>query len=277
MKKILVIGSSGYIGKSLIKSLKKKYKLILPSHSKGKIDVLNKKTLKRYISKDISNIINLTGQNDFNKKRLKKVIVQGNKNLIEIINKVNPNINYIFISTCLVYGFKKNKALENSKLSPVSFYAKLKYKVENYLKKNALNYHILRLANVYDESLNNGFFKKFFSSLKKEKKIYFSNIKTKRNMVHMQDAVKAMIIIIKSPKKKLIINIGNENIELSKIKILFKRFLNNKIEIVENKMSLNKDSSQMISIEKLNKLAKWKKKNIKSTLNKILKKYEKSF
>ena len=96
-------------------------------------------------------------------------------------------------------------------------------------------------------------------------------------MVHMQDAVKAMIIIIKSPKKKLIINIGNENIELSKIKILFKRFLNNKIEIVENKMSLNKDSSQMISIEKLNKLAKWKKKNIKSTLNKILKKYEKSF
>ena len=251
--------------------------MILPSHSKGKIDVLNKKTLKRYISKDISNIINLTGQNDFNKKRLKKVIVQGNKNLIEIINKVNPNINYIFISTCLVYGFKKNKALENSKLSPVSFYAKLKYKVENYLKKNALNYHILRLANVYDESLNNGFFKKFFSSLKKEKKIYFSNIKTKRNMVHMQDAVKAMIIIIKSPKKKLIINIGNENIELSKIKILFKRFLNNKIEIVENKMSLNKDSSQMISIEKLNKLAKWKKKNIKSTLNKILKKYEKSF
>ena len=93
----------------------------------------------------------------------------------------------------------------------------------------------------------------------------------------MQDAVKAIIIIIKSPKKKLIINIGNENIELSKIKILFKRFLNNKIEIVENKMSLNKDSSQMISIEKLNKLAKWKKKNIKSTLNKILKKYEKSF
>ena len=47
MKKILVIGSSGYIGKSLTKSLKKKYKLILPSHSKGKIDVLNKKTLKR--------------------------------------------------------------------------------------------------------------------------------------------------------------------------------------------------------------------------------------
>ena len=275
MKKILIIGSRGYIGKSLTKSLKKKYKLIKPSHSRGEINVLNKNTLKKYISKDISNIINLTGQNDANKKRLKKVIVQGNKNLIEVINKVNPNINFIFISTCLVYGLKNKKAMENSNLAPVSFYAKLKYKMENYLKKNSMNYHILRLANVYDENLNSGFFKKFFFTLKNEKKIYFSNIKTKRNMIHMQDAVKAIIAIIRCPKKNLIINIGNENIQLSKIKDLFKRSFKNNIEIIENKMSLYKDSSQIISIEKLNELKKWKKKNIKSTFKKILKIYEK--
>ena len=138
-----------------------------------------------------------------------------------------------------------------------------------------MNYHILRLANVYDENLDNGFFKKFFFTLKNEKKIYFSNIETKRNMIHMQDAVKAIIAIIRCPKKNLIINIGNENIQLSKIKDLFKRSFKNNIEIIENKMSLYKDSSQIISIEKLNALKKWKKKNIKSTFKKILKIYEK--
>ena len=92
----------------------------------------------------------------------------------------------------------------------------------------------------------------------------------------MQDAVKAIIAIIRCPKKNLIINIGNENIQLSKIKDLFKRSFKNNIEIIENKMSLYKDSSQIISIEKLNELKKWKKKNIKSTFKKILKKYEKN-
>ncbi len=43
MKKILIIGSDGYIGRSLIIALKNRYKLVLPSHKLSEIDVLKKK------------------------------------------------------------------------------------------------------------------------------------------------------------------------------------------------------------------------------------------
>ena len=69
MYKILIIGSNGYIGRSLSKILKKKFKLILPSHKSGKIDVLNKRSLAKYIKQDIDIIINLSGQ--FIKKKKK--------------------------------------------------------------------------------------------------------------------------------------------------------------------------------------------------------------
>ena len=43
MKKILIIGSDGYIGRSLKTALKNRYKLVLPSHKLSEIDVLRKK------------------------------------------------------------------------------------------------------------------------------------------------------------------------------------------------------------------------------------------
>ena len=79
MKKVLIIGSSGYIGKYLTNKLKKKFKLILPSHSKGELDILKIKTLKEKVKKDIYAIINLSGQNTSNRKILKKTIIEGNK------------------------------------------------------------------------------------------------------------------------------------------------------------------------------------------------------
>ena len=160
MKKVLIIGSKGYIGTYLKNKLKKNFKLILPTHSNSEFDVLKIKTLQKKIKKDLFAVINLSGQNSLNKKILKKTIIEGNKNLIKTINKINRDILYIFISTALVYGFKKKPAKENNTCNPTSFYGKLKLKAEKLVITSCSNFKILRLCNVYGEKINNGFFKK---------------------------------------------------------------------------------------------------------------------
>ena len=191
MQKILIIGSNGYIGRLLTSALKNRYKLVLPSHKLSEIDVLKKKSLANYIKPDIDIIINLSGQIT-EKKIFEKIIVQGNKNIVDLINVVKKEILYIFMSSCLVYGYKIFPATEKSKLVPANSYARLKFKAENYIKKNVSHFRILRLANVYGDDYRNGFFKKFFFTINKKKKIIFSNLLTSRNMIHIKDVIKSI-------------------------------------------------------------------------------------
>tara|TARA_A100001015_G_scaffold302508_1_gene390789 strand:- start:2119 stop:2961 length:843 start_codon:yes stop_codon:yes gene_type:complete len=278
MKKILIIGSDGYIGRSLIIALKNRYKLVLPSHKLSEIDVLKKKTLAKYIKPDIDIIINLSGQ-IAKKKIFEKIIVNGNKNIIDTINAVKKEILYIFMSSCLVYGYKILPATEKSKLTPANPYARLKLKAENYIKKNLSHFRILRLANVYGDDYKSGFFKKFFFSINKKKKIIFSNLLTSRNVIHLKDVIKSIVLVIKNKEiekyNKLIINIGNENIKLSKIKDIFLSYFDNRLNLENKKKSLREDSSQVISTEKFDNLVKWRKIKINQTLLTILKKNEK--
>lgn len=279
MRKVLIIGSNGYIGKYLKKNLKNKFKLILPSHSKDELDVLKIKSIKKKIKKNLYAIINLSGQNTINKKILRKTIIEGNKNLINTINTVNKNILYIFISSVLVYGFKNKVAQEKSNCKPINSYGKLKLEAEKFIKMNCSNFRILRLCNVYGENINYGFFKKIFESLIKKKKIYFSNLETKRNLIHVKDVVKSIELSLnrKKTKNKLIINIGNKNLSLLTILNFIKKISGKNINFVNKRISIKKDSSQMISNKELLKIKNWEFQDIKKTLSNIIEKNAKYF
>ena len=101
---------------------------------------------------------------------------------------------------------------------------------------------------------------------------------TQRNVIHLKDVSKSIFHIIVdkkfNKKNKTIFNIGNENIRLLQIQKIFSSFLNEEIKIIDNKISLSRDSSQVISTKKQNKITKWKKKKIRNTLLMILKKNE---
>ena len=56
MKKIMILGSTGFIGSNLVKSLKKNYYLIEVSKSKG-INLLNLQKIKNKIKETNPNII----------------------------------------------------------------------------------------------------------------------------------------------------------------------------------------------------------------------------
>ena len=61
MKKILLIGASGFVGSNFQKKLKKKYKIIKKKKSIA-FNISNFKQLEDQMSKDIDIIINLSGQ-----------------------------------------------------------------------------------------------------------------------------------------------------------------------------------------------------------------------
>ena len=125
-KNILIIGSSGYLGKKLKKILNKKYNLITPNKQKLNIAKIDK--IKKYFKNDIDFVINLSGQISNDKRLMKNIIVNGNKNIIKLCK--NKKTKVFYLSTSLIYGFSNRKVIENSIKNPVDSYAKFKYLAE---------------------------------------------------------------------------------------------------------------------------------------------------
>ena len=303
MTKILITGSSGYIGNALWVYLKKNYTIKgLDKYNSRylkseKIDLLNLKKLNQFIKSyqpDI--VIHLAAQSlvdeTINKKKYYLNNVVATKNLIFCLKK-NKIFNLIFSSTAAVYKYKDTPIRENDNLKPVSAYAKTKYECEKLIKKSNLNYIILRFFNVCSSfKINNkiaGELHKpethiiptvvYKSIFNKKIYIYGNSYKTKdgscvRDYVHIQDicsAIKKCLNKMKNSNKiKEIINIGSQS-KITNLEILYlvKKITKSSLnyEIVKNRKG---DIAHLIcSISKAKKILNWKPSN--SKIKKIIK------
>jgi len=285
-KNILIIGSSGFVGKYLCKYFSKKDSLtfyINRSKNKNKnsfiCDISNFKQLNRLIKSfkikfDI--IINLSGQDTHDQKLLKKTIIQGNKNLIRIFKKTNPKIFYM--SSVLVYGNSKRIQSENSKIKPSIGYGKIKLSGENLYKKLYKNYLIVRAANIYDNFfLKKGLLKNIFYSFKKNKKLKVVNLNISRNYIHINDFCFLIYraVLSKSLKNQLTINIGFENISILEILENIEKKTNFKFSLINPNLSINTNPNINVDTKKMIKLLKYKPKfTLKETIKKYLIKNE---
>ena len=177
IKKVLIIGGTGFIGFHVAKYCKKKnFNVHIISRKKPKInrrlknvryfkaDLSNKKELKKVIKKNTKYdyVINLGGEVQHNNKnKVKKSHFIGVKNLSEIL--LNKNIKkFIQIGSSLEYGHNKSPHKENMKCKPISSYGIAKYNATKHLltlnKKFAFPVIILRPYQVYgpnqDDNLN---------------------------------------------------------------------------------------------------------------------------
>ena len=239
--KILITGSSGYIGSCIYEFLKKKYDLIGIDKKKNRIkkqnfshiDILNKKKLNDFFKKnlDIKTIIHLAGEstidNISNKSNYIKNNIQVTKNIVEVMKKYQIN-NIIFSSTAAVYQSTNEKITEKKIVKPNNIYGKTKLDCEKLIKKENFNYLIFRFFNVCGS-----YFEKKVGEmhlpethlipivinklLKNEKiKIYGSNYKTKdgtciRDYIHIKDLCNAHYLALKKFNNKKfneIINLG---------------------------------------------------------------------
>ena len=170
MSGILVTGGAGYIGSKIVFDLIKKRKkvVIIDNLSTGFKSLINKKSifykidfssrLVKEIVKDnnIQTIIHCaasTNVAEANKNKKKYFLNNVSKTEIFLKNVKDLNIkNFIYSSTCAVYGNINSKVTENTKVKPTNIYGLTKLKAEQLIKKYSRKYNfkyaILRYFNV---------------------------------------------------------------------------------------------------------------------------------
>ncbi len=173
-KKILITGASGQLGNSLKKKLKKNY--IIYPFNKKKFDITNKNLILKEIDKINPDVlINCGAFTDVSLAQIKRkeaydVNSLGPLNLAKICNK--KNILFIHFSTDYVFfGNKKSKYNESNLAIPKSYYGFTKLKGEQFIKKNAKKYIILRVSWLYYENFDN-FVTKIVKFYKSKKDLY---------------------------------------------------------------------------------------------------------
>ncbi len=275
---VLLIGSSGYIGRNFTKFSKNKIK-VKGSHKtlnkkKRILNVLNYKELTSFIKKNksIQSIVNLSGQYG---KNYKKISLIGNKNLIKIAK--THNLNIVFLSSTLVYGDKKGSSNEKTITNPKNNYSKIKLLTEKLYLESEVNYTIIRLSNVYDDSFTKkGLLKNIKESYKLNKKFKCDNINRVRNFIHVNDFNNLLLKILKSPKKfnKKIINFSSQNFRIKDIVNFFSDKYRSTIQTIKLPIKNSEDFDNYVDNKLLIKLTKYKKFTKLENVIKDIKNYE---
>lgn len=265
MKKILIIGGSGYIGHVLTNYLLLKgFKvevvdnLIYNQNNIGSYNFNNPKFI--YHNSDLKNLFKNKKNNFYDSivilaglvgdpitkkypKESKRINENDIQNIIKKIIKFKLCNKTIFISTCSNYGLNENEILnEESKLQPLSLYAKSKVKIEKFIINNfnneLFNPTILRFATAFGLSPRMRFdltLNEFTRELYFKKSLDVYDADTWRPYCHVLDFARAITKIIKSNEsvtKNQIYNVGSDQNNYTKrdiIKIISKYIPNTNI------------------------------------------------
>ena len=265
--KILLTGSTGFLGKKLVEKLTKK-RLDINFIDRSYCDITDKSSLLRMKKKlgKIDSIVHLAAlvprqANNATAFEMFKVNTLGTINILEVFGK---KINgFTYISTAEVYGpAVRNKSIkENGPTKPISFYAASKLAAEIYCqvfaKKHNLPISILRPTTLYgpgdliDRAIPN-----FIKSALSEKSLKVYGGKQKRDYLHIEDATDAIYLAIINNQSD-VFNIGSgKGITISKVAKTIQKTINSKLKIRFLKVK-GKPKDIVLNIGKAKKLLKF--------------------
>jgi nucleoside-diphosphate-sugar epimerase len=243
MNSIILIGSSGFLGKHLLLKLQKeKYQIKSMIHTNGvknaltfKGDLLSKETFENEIS-DGDIVINAAGQLNHNFSNFIDVNIRGNYNLLDVCSS-KKNVKLILISSIDVYGQNLHHASkEVDKKLPLTSYGITKSLVEDlfqyYTHIFNLDVTILRLSNLYGTDKKTGIISNILESLNHGKQLtIFHNGNQQRDFIFVDDAVSCMMNIIKKiPRGFNIFNLSTgKRYSINKIILILENLTNKKL------------------------------------------------
>ena len=256
----LVIGSTGFIGKSLCKSLdeehtytvsrKKSSNTYKSSHflidirNDEKVEKILKKLYKKY---EHINIFFLAGESSVESSlsNPEKSFFYSLKSFITIISKLKKNKTTIIIaSSGAIYDSRKKKCFdEKDSLYPPSSYAASKFAIEGlalaHHESFGIDIRVARIFSVFGEDMERFFIFDLIKKLKSSKKkiTLRGSGNQERDYLHVKDVVQGLILILKKGKAGEIYNIcSGKPIKLKFLAERVKKILNKKnIKIAWNK------------------------------------------
>ena len=241
MKKILILGSEGFLGSVLVPYLQKEKGFHITGVDKCFFGVNNKKSVNfKFFKKDynllpkkffenfdiIVDLVNISNDpaSELNKKFTYQTNFLNKKKLYKKLKNLKNLSRYIYMSSCSVYGNNSKLISEKSKPKPISLYSKLCLKYEEYLKKKKIiPYTIMRLGTLYGWSERMRYdiaINKIIRDMIFLKKIEILGGTQLRFFCHNMFACRVIKKIINDDKKvlfKKILNIGNFNTNIIKL------------------------------------------------------------
>jgi len=224
MKKLLLIGSSGYIGSRFFYDYKNKYKITCVD-----LNLFYKNKKQKTIKEDYANlsksfidkfdvIILLAGHSSVGMSLGDPLPVINNNfiNFIKLSDKINSNKKFIYASSSSVYGMSKDVlAKEDFNLEPaINNYDYSKQLIDSYSSFIKSNWFSLRFGTVNGWSPNfrsDIMINAMFVNYKKNNKINVSNPKINRPILGINDLCNSIHEIIKQDKKSGIYNLCSFN------------------------------------------------------------------
>lgn len=212
MGKILVTGSSGFIGKKVVRKLDK-FEIITDSNDSEHIDLQNREQVMKLDSADI--VIHLGGKTPQSELKWSEYFdnnVIGTLNVLEYC--IQKKVKKIIYVSSYVYGNPKYCPVdENHPINPHNAYTESKYLGERlcefYCNRSDLNLIILRPFNIFGESMKEGFLiTNLINSVKTGKKVTIVNKNSKRDFLHVDDFVDLIAKLIDWNFKLEVFNVG---------------------------------------------------------------------
>lgn len=134
MKKVLVTGSTGLLGRNLCPHLHKTFQLTTPKRSI--FDVTKKEQVQSWLSKDTYDaIVHLAAYTNVAKAEIEsyECYVTNILGTLNLVNAIDEKTKLIFLSTDYVFSGDEGNYTERNKPNPINFYGMTKYVAEEFV------------------------------------------------------------------------------------------------------------------------------------------------
>ncbi len=231
MKKILITGSSGFIGNYFINKYKEKYQIKTFSFLKDDMNTLD--------CNEIDVVFHLSAlvhqMNGASAKEYEKVnVIQ----TLELARKAKESgvKHFIFMSTVKVYGEEtNNKYTENTVCNPEDEYGKSKLKAElelQKLKDENFKISIIRTPIVYGYGVKANI-KNLVNLVNKISILPFGKIENKRSMVYIGNLCHLVDIVIEQQKSGIFLASDNEPLSTTRLCEFIAKNLDKKVFLIK--------------------------------------------
>ncbi len=228
MKKLLITGSSGFIGSYFMNNYKNIYDIKTFSFLNDNLDTLDCTNID--VVFHLSALVHQMGGASFDEyERI-------NVNQTLQLAKISGSKHFVFMSTVKVYGEEtNNKYTENSICKPEDDYGKSKLKAEQELQKledESFKVSIIRTPIVYGYGVKANI-KNLINLVEKISILPFDKIYNKRSMVYIGNLCHLIAEVIVQQKSGIFLASDDEPLSTSKLIELIAKNLNKKVYLIK--------------------------------------------